>query len=229
MIVFVFRADDRQTREERLREAALLAGYGKKADGSPAAPGADLWESDIWRIARTKRGKPYFPGQPGLHFSISHSGSFWVCVFSGQAVGIDIQKHVRRKGESARAAACRLGRMAERFFHPAEAEWVLEESYERFFRIWTAKESFVKYTGEGIDTNFGNFCLVPEEWKTGKYSPAEQESLSWEAEGVRFYSRRLLGGYTLCVCSQETEMSVEIRWPEKISDNYKEKRDKIDR
>ena len=213
LIVFVFRAGDGRTREERLKTAAVLAGYGRERDEGPVLQRGELLEPDIWQIARTKRGKPYFPGQPGLHFSISHSGDLWVCAFSGQAIGIDIQKHVKQNGESFRAAACRLGRMAERFFHPAEAAWVLQEPFERFFRIWTAKESFVKYTGEGIRGDFGSFCLVPEEWRAEKHSPAEQESAGWKAEGVSFYSRRISDGYTLCICSREIEAPVEICWP----------------
>ena len=42
--------------------------------------------------------------------------------------------------------------MAKRFFHEKEADYVQEKApYQRFFRVWAAKESYVKYTGKGID------------------------------------------------------------------------------
>ena len=240
--VFVFLADDGRTPEERLKEAARVGGYGRKATGGEPGPasskGMEL-EPDIWRIARTERGKPYFPKQQEVFFSISHSGAFWVCAFAKEPVGVDVQKHVKKAWESDEGATCRLGRMAERFFHPEEAGWVQKNVYERFFRIWTAKESYVKYTGDGIGADFGQISLAPaapipgeegqERNRAGEdraeIAYLERKSLRWEAEGTWFYSMEFLEGevcaafhgcvrdsakYTLCVCCKEAEESVNI-------------------
>ena len=162
--VFIFRADDGRTREERLKEAALRTGYRKGWNGESVSEasisdGAAFEKSpvpgrELWRIARTERGKPYFPNLPELHFSISHSGAYWVCAFSAYPIGVDIQKHVKKKGESQAEAADRFGKMAKRFFHPREARWVNEDPGKRFFQIWAAKESYVKYAGTGIGADF---------------------------------------------------------------------------
>lgn len=191
--VFVFRADDGRTRAERLRAAACLTEDGVFPKEEGAA-------EELWRIDRKERGKPYFPNQPGLHFSISHSGALWVCAFSGHPVGVDIQKHTKKRKESDEEAGVRLARMAERFFHPDEAAWVREHPCQRFFQIWAAKESYVKYTGDGIGAGFGRFCLVP----------SDEEAQTWKAEEVWFYGTELPGGYSLCVCGGKTKMSVQI-------------------
>ncbi len=197
--VSVFRAGDGRTGEERLAAAARLAGYREMdeketAPGElPAAPACAAERTELWQIARTERGKPYFPNRPEVHFSISHSGELWVCAFSGRPVGVDVQQHVKKRGEGDREAAGRFGRMADRFFHPREAVWVREEPYERFFRIWTAKESYVKYTGEGIGAGFSQFSTAPEARRPGPGEPvfAGAADGGRGSEKVRFFSTRI--------------------------------------
>ena len=200
--VFVFGAGDGRSREERLMEAARFAGYGSPQGGN---------EDELWLIARKERGKPYFPNQPGLHFSISHSGELWACALSRCPVGVDIQKHTKKRGESDRQTGARLLRLAERFFHPKEADWVRGDPQKRFFRLWAAKESYVKYTGEGIGGSFGTFCLVP----------GGKEGHNWKAENVWFYGEELPDGYSLCVCCGEKEVLVKIIYYDKKTDNFK--------
>lgn len=210
---FIFRNDDGRTGEERLKTAALLGGYGKRLEGRSGMEVGAADGPELWRAARTARGKPYFPNQPELHFSISHSGDFWVCVFSESHVGIDIQKHVGKKGESGKEANY-FERLAKRFFHLREAEWVGENPDKRFFQIWTAKESYVKYTGKGIDPDFCRFCLAPDDWqmKQEKRRILKDVFFRWEAEGLWFYSMEFSGEYTLCICCEKTEESVKINY-----------------
>ena len=53
--------------------------------------------------------------------------------------------------------------------------------YQRFFEIWAAKESYVKYTGQGIDGGFGKFSTAPEAGNIIR------SRLPWTAEGVWFW------------------------------------------
>ncbi|WP_173011460.1 4'-phosphopantetheinyl transferase family protein [Holdemania massiliensis] len=99
----------------------------------------------------TPQGKPYFADLPALHFSISHCGQQWVCLFASQPVGIDIEQPRR----------CREEAIARRFFHPLEQAWLTKHP-ETFFQIWTAKESFVKWSGCGIDSQFSKFSVIDE-------------------------------------------------------------------
>ncbi len=96
-------------------------------------------------------GKPFFPQAPWLHFSISHSGAFWVCAMSGQEVGVDVQLR-QEKGKR------HEGRISARLFHKKEQEYL--DSGGDFIDVWCAKESYVKYTGRGIGTDFSAFAVA---------------------------------------------------------------------
>lgn len=95
-------------------------------------------------------GKPYFPDYPQFHFSISHSGNYAVCAASDCEVGVDIQE-IRPVKAS----------IAERFFTETERmqmERVTgDEEIRMLFRIWSAKESYVKLTGRGMAEGLQTF------------------------------------------------------------------------
>ena len=91
-MIFLYEQSDKKSREERLREAGEFY-LNKLGRSMPQA-------EDCWRVERTKRGKPFFPDQPGLQFSISHSGSVWACVMAEHPVGLDIQEHTRLSHET---------------------------------------------------------------------------------------------------------------------------------
>ncbi len=96
-------------------------------------------KADFPVINRTAKGKPYFENS-NIHFSISHSGELWVCLFAHFNVGVDIQMI---KGG-------RLQEIAERFFTKEEAETVRQEGRDAFYRIWTSREACGKYEGSGF-------------------------------------------------------------------------------
>lgn len=96
-------------------------------------------KTDPPEMNRTAKGKPYFENTD-IHFSVSHSGDLWVCLFAHFNVGVDIQ--MIKDG--------RLQEIAERFFTKEEAESVRQEGRNAFFRIWTSREACGKYEGSGF-------------------------------------------------------------------------------
>ena len=109
------------------------------------APAFDSFGLDAHtaRVSINEHGKPCLPDVPGVHFSLSHSGSMAMCAIADSPVGCDIQElSAARRGE----------RVARRFFTPAEyARIAAAANPEReFVRLWTLKESYVKYLGTGI-------------------------------------------------------------------------------
>ncbi len=122
------------------------------------APAFDSFGLDAHtaRVSVNEHGKPYLPDAPGVHFSLSHSGSMAMCAVADSPVGCDIQElSSARRGE----------RVARRFFTPAEyARITAAAGPEReFARLWTLKESYVKYLGTGIDgCPLDSFELVGE-------------------------------------------------------------------
>lgn len=111
------------------------------------------------RIVKGEHGKPYVEGGKGAaFFNLSHSGDYIVCAVSTCEVGVDIEQMGRMRMEVAR-----------RFFHPGEVA-ILEKlsdqkGREMFFGYWSAKESFLKYTGSGLSSPLCDFevCFDTEE------------------------------------------------------------------
>lgn len=109
------------------------------------------------QIYKNSYGKPSVKGKEDFFFSLTHSGSYaGICVDDCEC-GIDIQEMKPFKM-----------RLAERFFDASEYEMLRnEQDYERqrelFYRIWTAKESFVKYQGTGLADGIDSFVLKWEE------------------------------------------------------------------
>ena len=111
--------------------------------------GLSLEEVDQDKISRTQKGKPSFTRIP-LEFSISHSGNIWVCAMGQCRVGIDVQVE----------KTARTLEIAERFFTKEESDFVSVNGSAAFFQIWSMKEAFVKFTGEGISYGFDKFSVV---------------------------------------------------------------------
>ncbi len=98
-----------------------------------------------------KHGKPYVKELPEVHFSITHGGGYWACAVGDCEAGLDLQEVSDRETE----------RIAQRFFHPSETAWLEEHGGpEEFFRIWTKKESYIKYTGKGLTEGLDWFSVV---------------------------------------------------------------------
>ncbi|MCL2684204.1 MAG: 4'-phosphopantetheinyl transferase superfamily protein [Synergistaceae bacterium] len=158
----------------------------REARQGPAPPGKK--PKPYFEIVRAEGMKPFFAPDVGLHFSVSHSGKYWVCALSSQAVGIDIQSRV-----------CEYERgIATRYFHPDEHEYLTRVGYSDFFRIWTAKESYVKYTGEGINDNFQTFSSVIGNCITDTINGAQIRFLPVDAD------------YDLCLCAAQIEKTQMI-------------------
>ncbi len=107
-----------------------------------------------------EQGKPYIRELPQLHFSISHSGEYWVCAFSDAPLGLDLQRHTGLATPDSKQKMSNGEKLARRFFHPSEIAWLNRHGYDQFERIWACKESYVKYTGVGLRNGLDYFSVV---------------------------------------------------------------------
>lgn len=103
-------------------------------------------------VARTERGKPYFPDRPHLHFSVSRSGGLSLCALGEKPVGADIERVRPRSAGLPRYA---LGRGEYEWFQSRGGRW------EDFYTLWTLKEAKVKCTGAGIFQTPAREVAVP--------------------------------------------------------------------
>ena len=76
-------------------------------------------------LKKTPNGKPYFPDEPHIHFSLSHARTHVLCAIDDSPVGVDIESP-RTIGERAISYFCSPQEAS--LFEPLEL-WVLKESY----------------------------------------------------------------------------------------------------
>lgn len=116
-------------------------------------------------------GKPFIEELPELSFSISHSGKWWFCAVSETEVGLDVQE----------LRAVKQEKLARRFFHPDEISWMETYGFEHFTRIWTYKESYVKYTGLGLTRGMDYFSVADIlTGELGEKGVCQQEIPFWD-------------------------------------------------
>ncbi len=113
--------------EPLLHHALHLAGYGQMP-------------SVVWE------GKPYFsdPAVP-FTFNLTHAGQTAALLLTPKDIpcGLDCEEYRPLINRDA---------LANRLFSDSERAWIAEQAdvTAAFFHIWTAKEAFIKYTGEGF-------------------------------------------------------------------------------
>ena len=132
-------------------------------------------------IACTPSGKPYFPLLPDVHCSVSHSGDWWGCAVSDRSVGLDFQIHRSYLSPE---------KLSGRFFHPLEDRFLAGNGYTPFFDLWCAKESYVKFTGDGFFREPASFSVV----SSGGLFPA--------VEGCELRILPFREEYSLCICAE---------------------------
>ena len=94
-------------------------------------------------------GKPFII-ESEISFNISHSEKFILCVAGDEKLGCDIE--VIRDYNP---------KVAKRFFTDAEYK-LLEASRDKsydFTRMWTLKESVLKFSGDGIPGGLDRYCF----------------------------------------------------------------------
>lgn len=111
-------------------------------------------------IEINEHGKPDFARGQGWHYNLSHSGEYVMLGIADNPIGVDIQEIKELKAK-----------LADRFFHADEKAYLEEilhgcgdynkDIYKQaFFRIWSLKESYVKYTGQGLGQGLDTFSVL---------------------------------------------------------------------
>ncbi|MNB86897.1 4'-phosphopantetheinyl transferase sfp [compost metagenome] len=146
---------------------------------------------DDIKIAVNCFGKPILLGhKQGIGFNISHSED-WVVLAIGPStrIGVDVERINEVSLD-----------LALRFFMDDEYQSIMkvtmaEHRLLQFFRIWTAKESYIKAIGKGLSIPLESFSTVNAD---------EIASEKWiKGEKWYFCSYPLEDGYSLTVCSDK--------------------------
>lgn len=95
----------------------------------------------------SKNGKPYLKNYPEIFFNISHCQCGVVCAIAEEEVGIDIET-VTNYDEAVVKYSC----------NSEEYNSIVSSNNQSFAfcKLWTVKESVLKYTGEGLCDDLKN-------------------------------------------------------------------------
>ncbi len=133
------------------------------------------------RLTLDANGKP---SAPGVYFNLSHSGAWAVCALSDGPVGVDVEQ-VKPHSEDLMAQVCT----------PAELKRL--HTPEHFCRLWTAKESFLKYLGAGLTLSPRRVELTA--------------ALALDGVPQKVCLRQYpLEGYALTACAQTPDFAPEV-------------------
>ena len=105
-------------------------------------------------LSHDEKGAPCIEGG---FVSISDTKGWWACAFSDRPVGIDMEELSR----SVSPSAVRKLHKSEREYLSALSEGSSEWK-EEFLSIWTKKESYAKYKGEGLAIGFSSFSVLED-------------------------------------------------------------------
>ena len=169
-------------KKDRIRSLAarILTEYGFREYGCRTvepATGASL-------ICRSQKGKPYLPGA-GVHFSLSHAGDYVAAVFDTEPCGIDLQDNLEDPF------------FLRDYFTNREWEWCRSNPVNRCTRLWTIKESYGKWTGNG---------LSEPKWEISFHGDVPiLEHTSQTGVHLFFKEYDLIRGYAMTVCSARSD------------------------
>lgn len=139
-------------------------------------------------------GKPFLK-KASVYFNLSHSNDYIFCAISEKNIGLDIEK---------------IGsvdiRLAERFFHPDEYQFLLNsplhKQKELFYTYWTLKESYVKFLGTGLTISLNHFSFVLDETNQLAYLNKKNPF----SKKLIFQFFRFDNLYRVAVCSEEKKV-----------------------
>lgn len=154
----------------------------------------DLRNQDI-SFSKNKYGKPFLKDHTNIHFNVSHSGSWIVCVINTDIIGVDVEKVTSLTSD-----------ISDFNLSPRECAYILslgnEEQIDGFFDTWVLKESYVKALGIGLCMPLNEFSIVKD---------SIGYSLDSSADNHFFLKQYAIDdGYKLAVCSKQDNFCQEI-------------------
>ncbi len=163
----------------------------------------DRFELSYTDISYNEYGKPLINNRNDAFFNISHTGNIVVCAVSAFKVGVDIEKIQYFENK-----------LLKYLFLDNEILYIRNHSSDQnydFTKLWTAKESLVKYFGSGLLLDplnlYFNNGVLDEVYNDGK-----------KISNVYFKTFDM-NGYVMTVCSEYEHFSQNIEWfiPDKSS------------
>jgi 4'-phosphopantetheinyl transferase len=158
-----------------------------------------FYQYDLKQITYRKNlyGKPYIR-QENIHFNISHSNQWGVCVIDDTPVGVDIEEIIPLDVDS--MIKC---------FSEVEQKALLQMSkadqIQAFYRLWVLKESYIKKLGVGLSKALDSFTFHTDFERVIVQDKQDVNGTHY------FYEENVDKHYKLAICAEHND------FPEKIS------------
>ena len=100
-------------------------------------------------------GKAYISNFENIYFNLIHSGKMVLCAISDREVGVDIE-YIDHEIDL---------NIAQHYFYNKEYESIMnsQNPADEFFKYWVLKESYMKYTGLGMNLKLDSFEIKIED------------------------------------------------------------------
>jgi len=147
-------------------------------------------------LQKNKYGKPYIKSDKNLHFNISHSGAWVVCVTHDNEVGIDIEEVKLIDLEIAKFSFSK-----REFLNLMNTKALKRPEY--FYELWTLKESFVKAVGKGLSFPLDSFSMKAD---LGGWKPIIENN-----EIYYFRQYDIDKDYRMAVCTKNKNFCEEVK------------------
>ena len=149
-------------------------------------------------IRYEKNGKPFLVGC-NVRFNLSHSGDWVVCALGDSEIGIDVEE-VRTIDFS----------VVYRRFSESEIHFLDsitgDDKPEKFYKMWTLKESYVKYNGLGLRCPFESFSVdLASDEKVHLVKNGSSD------DSICLISSKFDDNHWYAVCTETAEKISEIR------------------
>ncbi len=161
-----------------------------------------------WRFVTNEHGRPELELEDSIRFNVSHTDGLIACaVAEGCDVGVDVEDTHRRG---------RTVALADRYFSRPEvtALRALDESLQRdrFFDLWTLKESYIKARGLGLAVPLQKFSFELDAGPSVGFST--DPDLSDDADSWRFVLSRPTPRHRAAIALRcgSTALSVDESW-----------------
>ena len=144
-----------------------------------------------YKFIYNEHGKPYLKNKE-IYFNLSHSLKLVVCAFSNKEIGIDIE-YTRDFNN----------KIINKIYNEEEIKYVENNTNKDmlYTRLWTIKESFMKYIGTGILFN-------PKDIKVD----LEKNNINCDILSKKvFYKNFLINDCNITVCSEYKDFN-DIEW-----------------
>lgn len=153
---------------------------------------AFLHKDDV-EIVYSEKGKPSVTGtETPKYISVTTTGDKMLVALSDSPIGID-GEYLPRYKES----RTDFSQLAERFFSNEESDFVhdgptVADEKERFLKIWTRKEAYVKCVGKTL-ADFPSFSVVEGDRLLQKVGSTNLRKFSIAFEGCEDYLFAIAG------------------------------------